>query len=104
MIPDRDIRYYLDLACSQVRRYGQRDSTVLAALLRLLRDVAAAARDDNQRTEVERQVALILAAVPESMQDEDKREVESLAHRVALALRGDVRGAYGDRSGETRSL
>ncbi len=104
VIPDRDLRYYLDLSCSQVRRYGTRDSTVLAALMRLLRDVATAARDDEQRAEIERQVRLVLAATPDSLQDEDKREVDTMAQRVRSALRGDVRGAYDDRSGETRSM
>ncbi len=101
---DRDLRYFLDLSCAQVRRYGQRDSSVLNALLRLLRDVATVARDDAQRAEVERQVALVVGAVPPSVQDQDRLEVESMAGRVRCALRGDVSGAYTDRSGETRSL
>ncbi len=104
LVPDRDLRYYLDLACSQVRRYGQRDPTVLSALLRLLRDVATAARDGEQRREVERQTRLIQDAMDPSMRDEDRHEVEDLAARVGQALRGELRAAYRDRSGETRSL
>ncbi|MFP3712120.1 DUF2254 domain-containing protein [Puerhibacterium sp. TATVAM-FAB25] len=40
VVPDRDFRYYLDIACGQVRRYGRREPTVLIALLQLCRDVA----------------------------------------------------------------
>lgn len=45
VVPDRDIAYYLDLACGQVRRYGRLEPTVLVALLRLLRDAATSSRE-----------------------------------------------------------
>lgn len=102
--PDRDLRYYLDLACAQLRRFGRAEPTVLSALLRLLRDVAANAVDDDQRRQVGAQCALVLAEVPSSLLDEDRAAVESLAERVGLALRGDVDAAYRDRAGETRSI
>ncbi|WP_432486084.1 DUF2254 domain-containing protein [Kineococcus esterisolvens] len=104
VVPDRDLRYYLDLVCGQVRRYGEHEPTVLAALLRMLRDVATAARTDEHRAEVERQVRLILAEVPESMVDADVEQVHDLAERVRTASAGDVRAAYHDRAGETRSI
>ncbi|MCI3924575.1 DUF2254 domain-containing protein [Paenibacillus sp. TRM 82003] len=104
VVPDRDLRYYLDLVCGQVRRYGEREPTVLAALLRMLRDVATAARTQEQRAEVERQVRLVLAEVPESMVDADAEQVRDLAERVRTAAAGDVRAAYRDRAGETRSV
>ncbi len=104
VVPDRDLRYYLDLACGQVRRYGRGDPTVLMAVLRLLRDVATAARDDEQRREVQQQAALVVEALDPSMQDPDRAAVGDMAVRVGMALDGNLRGAYGDRSGETRSL
>ncbi|MDQ2585228.1 DUF2254 family protein [Saccharothrix yanglingensis] len=51
--PDRDITYYLDLVCGQVRRCGRHEPTVLNALLRMLRDVTTATRDDEQRAAVD---------------------------------------------------
>ncbi|WP_432542958.1 DUF2254 domain-containing protein [Kineococcus sp. SYSU DK002] len=104
VVPDRDLRYYLDLVCGQVRRYGQGEPTVLAALLRMLRDVAAATRDSGHLQEVERQVRLILAEVPETMVEADTEQVHDLAERVRAAAAGDVRAAYRDRAGETRSI
>jgi uncharacterized membrane protein len=41
--PDRDVAYYLELSCGQVRRYGRHEPTVLVALPRVLRDAAALA-------------------------------------------------------------
>ena len=104
VVPDRDLRYYLDLVCGPVRRYGAREPTVLVALLRMLRDVAAAARDQQQQQEVERQVRRILAEVPEATLEEDAEQVRDLAGRVRAAAGGDVRAAYRDRAGETRSI
>ncbi|WP_189212574.1 DUF2254 domain-containing protein [Actinokineospora fastidiosa] len=103
VVPDRDLTYYLDLACGQIRRYGRREPTVLNALLRMLRDVAAAARDDDQRAAVAVQVDLITDEVDPSLSRYDVDGVEDMARRVRLALTGDLRAAYRDRSGETRS-
>nr|WP_269205302.1 DUF2254 domain-containing protein [Motilibacter aurantiacus] len=104
VVGDRDLRYYLDLVCGQVRRYGAREPTVLVALLRMLRDVAVNARDEGQRAEVSRQVALVMDEMPDSLTKADVDGVVDLATRVRAALDGDVGGAYRDRSGETRSL
>ncbi|WP_447002090.1 DUF2254 domain-containing protein [Saccharothrix isguenensis] len=103
VVPDRDITYYLDLACGQVRRYGRREPTVLNALLRMLRDVAAATRDEDQRTAVAVQVDLITDEMDSSLSRYDIDGVEDMARRVRQALTGHVRAAYHDRSGETRS-
>ncbi len=103
VVPDRDLRYYLDLACGQVRRYGRREPTVLVALLRLCRDVAvhvAPAHAD----EVRRQVRLVLEEMAPDLVAEDADSVRGMAARVEQALAGDVLGAYADRSGETRSI
>ncbi|HEV2087769.1 MAG TPA: DUF2254 domain-containing protein [Cryptosporangiaceae bacterium] len=104
LFPDRDLGYYLDLACGQVRRYGRHEPTVLKALLRMLRDVATAARDDGQRGQIRRQAGLILAEVPDTLISDDADAVHDLAQRVEQALQGDTRASYRDRSGETRSM
>lgn len=103
ILPDRDQRYYLDLACGQVRRYGRREPTVLIALLRMLRDVALATRTAEQAEEVRRQVRLVLAEMADDLLAEDAAEVESVAARVEQVLAGEVAAAYTDRAGETRS-
>jgi uncharacterized membrane protein len=104
VLPDRDHRYYLDLACAQVRRFGRGEPAVLTALLRLLRDCAVSARDADQRAALEHQLQLVLAQASDDLLDDDAAAVHDLARRVRLALDGDVDGAYRDRAGETRSI
>jgi uncharacterized membrane protein len=43
-----------------VRRFGRDEPTVLLALLRLLRDCAAAGQDEQQRQAIVEQVDLVL--------------------------------------------
>ncbi len=104
VLPDRDLRFYLDLVCGQVRRFGRDEPTVLTALLRVLRDTATAARDEDQRAEVAAQVRLVLADLSDRLLAEDAAAVHDLARRVELALQGDVAAAYRDRAGETRTI
>lgn len=104
VLPDRDHRYYLDLACGQVRRYGRREPTVLSALLRLLRAVALAVRTEEQAEEVRRQVRLVLAQMAEDLLPEDAEQVHDVARRVEQALSGQAAEAFADRAGETRSI
>lgn len=104
MTPDRDHRYYLDLVCGPVRRFGRREPLVLTALLRLLRDCAVTARTEEQRCELRRQADLVLAEMSDEVLPDDADAVRDLARRVALALDGDADGAYADRAGETRSV
>lgn len=105
---DRDIRYYLDLACAQLRRSGRGDPTVLTALLRLHRDCALAARDAEQRLAVAHQIDLVeqqVAALPaQELLPEDIDAVYDMIRRARLALAGEVARAYADRAGETRSF
>jgi uncharacterized membrane protein len=103
VVPDRDLRYYLDLACGQLRRFSASEPTVLIALLRMLRDVGLACRDDEQRTEVRRAADLVVGEL-DAVQPVDRAEVEAMRARVDWALAGDARAAYGDRVGETRSI
>jgi uncharacterized membrane protein len=104
LLVDRDIRYYLDLTCGQVRRFGRTEPTVLTAVLRLLRDLAANARDDDQRRAIGEQVTLVLAEITTEMLSPDADAVRDLATRVQQALTGDIDIAFRDRAGETRSI
>jgi uncharacterized membrane protein len=104
VVPDRDLHYYLDLCCGQVRRFGRDEPTVLCAVLGMLRDVAVACRDDAQRAEVAHAAQLTAQEVTGPVAAEDAARVADMHDRVHRALAGDVDGAYGDRSGETRSI
>ena len=103
VVPDRDFRYYLDLACGQVRRYGRREPTVLIALLQVCRDVAVHADTAEHGPELRRQVDLVLEEMFEELISDDREAVLDMARRVELALDGQVVEAYANRSGETRS-
>jgi uncharacterized membrane protein len=104
VVPDRDFPYYLELACGQIRRYGAAEPTALVALLRMLRDVALAARDDAQRAQLAEQAELIVSGACPSLSPHDLTPVKQMAERVHQALRGDAQAAYRDRAGETRSI
>jgi uncharacterized membrane protein len=102
VVPDRDLQYYLDLACGQLRRFGQTEPTVLGALLCMLRDVAHASRDDHQRCEIGRAARLVMTQA-QDIRDADLDFIRQIAAQVDLALAGRP-SAYEDRAGETRSL
>ena len=104
VVPDRDLRYLLELCCGQVRRFGAAEPTVLIALLGMLRDVAVACRDDGQRAEVARAAELVLGELPDGLAGADAARVTDLHRRVGQALAGDVAGAYADPAGATRSI
>ncbi len=104
LVPDRDLTYYLDLACGQVRRYGSGEPSVLTALLLMLRDVAASSRDDEQRRALSNAARLIVETADPSMLPEDRQVVEDAEQRLHLMLAGDMLAAYLDRAGETRSI
>ncbi|GHG49222.1 hypothetical protein GCM10011331_11580 [Flavimobilis marinus] len=103
VVGDRDLRYFLDLACGQVRRYGRREPTVLGALLRMLRDVAMNTRDLAERAEIERQTTLVLDEMTTDLLEPDQEDVRRVARQVRAVLADDSL-AYRDRSGETRSI
>ncbi|WP_309124962.1 DUF2254 domain-containing protein [Kocuria sp.] len=102
--PDRNHRYYLDLVCAPIRRFGAGEPLVLTALLRMLRACAATARDEDQRAEIARQSGLILQTMDPGLIDPDAEEIRDFAHRVHQALAGDLDAAFRDRAGETRSV
>ncbi len=103
VLPDRDPRYYLDIMCPPLRRYGSREPIVLAALLRMLRDAAVSARDEEQRSEIARQAGLVVDAMSGELLPDEADAVRDLAERVDAALAGRTLEAYDDRAGETRS-
>jgi uncharacterized membrane protein len=104
IVPDRDFRYYLDLASGQLRRFARGEPSVLAALLGMLRDVAVACRHDGQRDDVRRSAELIVEQMSSEILQSDAEAVRDMHRRVESALAGDVRAAYADRVGETRSM
>ncbi|MGY2067810.1 DUF2254 domain-containing protein [Blastococcus sp. SYSU DS0619] len=104
IVPDRDMRYYLDLACGQVARFGGSEPTLVTALLRMLRDVAVACRDDEQRAEVERAADLVAGEHSPEWSATDTEFVGLHRDQVTAALEGRVVDAFADRSGETRSM
>ena len=102
--PDRDLRYYLDLMCAQLRRFATTEPTVLCALLRGLRDVAVSCRTDHQRDQIRESADLVVASMGASLIEPDAASVHDHRERVERALEGDVMGAFADRAGETRSM
>lgn len=102
-VPDRDIRYYLDMTCSRIRRYGRHDPVILTALLRILRDAAVSSHGEGQRTEIRRQVDLVLVEVPEELADEDVAFVHTAADKVHEAFESRFVSAFDDHGGELRS-
>ncbi|MGY1723557.1 DUF2254 domain-containing protein [Blastococcus sp. SYSU DS0533] len=104
IVPDRDLRYYLDLACGQVARFGGSEPTLVTALLRMLRDVAVACRDDEQRAEVARAADLVAGELSPDWGPTDTATVELHRDQVTAALEGRTVDAFADRAGETRSM
>lgn len=109
VLPGRDLAYYLDLCCGQVRRYGAEEPAALAGVLRLLRDAAGACRDEEDRAAVARQVDLVEAEVGRGrtsgrLLEEDRDAVLDLVERARRVLDGDAVAPYVDRAGETRSV
>lgn len=102
--PDRDIAYYVREATGQVRRYGGREPTALVSLLRMLRAVAASARDEEQRDVVRQNARLVAAMVEDGLPPEDRDPVDDMRRRVDAALDGDLDAAIVDSSGQTRSM
>jgi uncharacterized membrane protein len=89
VVPGRDLEYYLDLACGQVRRYGQAEPRVDRALLRILHSTGQFCRDDVGRLLVAQQVRLVLADAERSIaQPADFVGVREHAERVLREISG----------------
>ena len=100
----RDYRYFMDLVCGPVRRFGHSEPIVLTAVQRLLRDCAANAVNDMQRGEIRRQSSLVLENTAHGLAEADEQEIRDMARRVEEALAGDLASAFADRAGETHSV
>ncbi|MBT1676685.1 DUF2254 domain-containing protein [Curtobacterium aurantiacum] len=103
VVLDRDLRYWLDLVCGPVRRYGSSEPIVLGGLLRMLRDCAAAQEHAEQGKELLRQADLVLEQASTDLATVDLDALVDLHGRVRAAAQGDLDAAYDDRAGETRS-
>jgi uncharacterized membrane protein len=86
-MPGRDLRYYLDLATGQIRRYGCSEPRVVLALIRVLRTTARFCRDDAARLLVAEQLRLVLEAAELGIrQQADLEPVRAAAARALSAL------------------
>jgi uncharacterized membrane protein len=87
-IPGRRFADYLATMCGLIRRYGSREPTVVAALLRLLANCAAVAGGDPERlAAIEEQAhAVVAAAEREIVQPEDLAPVRVQAEAVRAAV------------------
>jgi uncharacterized membrane protein len=87
VVPARDLAYYLDLACGQVRRYGRAEPRVDRALLRILHSTGQFCWDDAGRVLVAQQVRLVLADAEKAIaQPADFVPVREHAERVLREL------------------
>jgi len=80
VVPGRDLGEYLDLACGQIRRYGQGAPRVVLALLRILQSTGQFCADDAGRRLVAAQVELVL--------DDAERAIAQPADLVVVREQG----------------
>jgi uncharacterized membrane protein len=86
-MPGRDLRYYLDLATGQIRRYGGSEPRVALALIRVLRTTARFCRDDAGRSLVAEQIHLVLEAAELGIrQQADLEPIRAAAARALSAI------------------
>ena len=90
IVPGRRFPDYLAVMCGLIRRYGAREPTIADALLRLLGNCAAVARDDPERAAaIEEQARIVLAdAEREIAQPADLALPHAEAEAVRQALAG----------------
>ena len=104
IVPGRRFPDYLAVMCGLVRRYGAREPTIADALLRLLGNCAAVARDDPERAAaIEEQARIVLAdAEREIAQPADLAlpHAEAEAVRQALAGQGPASPSPASSPGE----
>jgi len=104
IVPGRRFPDYLAVMCGLIRRYGAREPTIADALLRLLGNCAAVARDDPERAAaIEEQARIVLAdAEREIAQPADLAlpHAEAEAVRQALAGQGPASPSPASSPGE----
>lgn len=87
VVPGRDLEYYLDLACGQVRRYGKAEPRVVRAQLRVLHSTGQFCADDAGRRLVIGHVNLLMKdAQAAIVQPADFVAVREHADRVLADL------------------
>jgi uncharacterized membrane protein len=87
VVHGRDLSYYLDFACGQIRRYGASEPRVMLAILRTLRTTGSFCVDPRDRRAVIAQVRLVLAdGEREIAQPADLVPVRTLAESVLTEL------------------
>ena len=81
---------YVNLACSQIRRYGAAEPTVTAALLAMLQDVQALASDPSREQVLAEEARLVLSDAERSTpQPADLLQVQEQATPL---ITGEQRG------------
>lgn len=85
--PGRDFAGYLELSTAQLRRAAADQCEVVAALMRLLVDVARAAVAEEQHEAIVEQRDLLLTAATNNVEEKaDLGQIEELAEEVTRAL------------------
>jgi uncharacterized membrane protein len=77
---------YLQLGCSQIRRYGTREPLVLAALLQMLSAVAQHCVDPSRRATVKAQIDLVLRTAARELAEESDRAMITAAAASATEV------------------
>jgi uncharacterized membrane protein len=77
---------YLQLGCSQIRRYGTREPLVLAALLQMLSAVAQNCVDPSRRATVKAQIDLVVRTAARELPDESDRAMITVAAASATEV------------------
>jgi uncharacterized membrane protein len=88
-VPGRDLAYFLDLACGQVRRFGAAEPRVVRALLRVLRATSMFCQTDADRALVAHQVQLVREDARAAIrQPADLASVQEFADEVLQEVSG----------------
>jgi uncharacterized membrane protein len=77
---------YLQLGCSQIRRYGTREPLVLAALLQMLSAVAQHCVDPSRRATVKAQIDLVVRTAARELAEESDRAMITAAAASATEV------------------
>ncbi len=84
-----DLSHLLEVALTQVRRYGATEPFVLARIAQTLRDLAWRCRNESDREAVRDQLARLRAtAAEQEFDDSETRWLRDLAHQADEALAG----------------
>jgi uncharacterized membrane protein len=85
VVPGRDFATYVDLAISQIRRYGATEPRVLGALVEVLGKLGSFCREDVGRRALCRELELVAEAAEQSIAQQGDRIPVADGCRAALA-------------------